>query len=155
MSATLFAISDFHARYARVIDSDKLEEWPAFFMEQCHYRVTTIDNENEGLPAGLIYATSRAMLSDRVMALRSANIFERQRYRHIIGQPLIDRESAQELQVETPFMVARIMATGQTELFVTGVYRDVFVCAETSLRLSQRVVVCDSAVIDTLLAIPL
>ena len=155
MNPALFEISDFHARYARVIDSDKLEEWPAFFTEQCHYRVTTIDNETEGLPAGLIYATSRAMLSDRVMALRSANIYERQRYRHIIGQPLIDCESAQELQVETPFMVARIMAIGQTELFVSGVYRDTFVRADTGLCLSQRVVVCDSAVIDTLLAIPL
>jgi 3-phenylpropionate/cinnamic acid dioxygenase small subunit len=36
-----------------------------------------------GYGAGIIYADSRAMLRDRVTALRTANIYERQSYRHI------------------------------------------------------------------------
>ena len=40
----------------------------------------------------LIYADSRGMLKDRVAALRKANIYERQRYRHIVGLPVVARQ---------------------------------------------------------------
>jgi anthranilate 1,2-dioxygenase small subunit/terephthalate 1,2-dioxygenase oxygenase component beta subunit len=55
----------------------------------------------------------------------------------------------------TPFMVARIMHTGVTELFASGEYRDRFVLQGNRLLLAERVVVCDSTVTDTLLALPL
>ncbi|MFA7680232.1 MAG: terephthalate 1,2-dioxygenase, partial [Pigmentiphaga sp.] len=59
-------------------------------------------------------------------------------------------------EVETPFMVARINRNGTTELFATGRYLDEVVDSEADgLRLKQRIVVCDSQSIDTLLAIPL
>ena len=52
-------------------------------------------------------------------------------------------------------MVVRIMHDGQTQLFATGVYRDVFELDGSRLRLQSRVVICDSSRIDTLLAVPL
>ena len=55
----------------------------------------------------------------------------------------------------TPFMVARIMATGETVLFASGEYRDRFVQVAGKLMLAERVAVCDSTVTDTLLALPL
>jgi len=55
----------------------------------------------------------------------------------------------------TPFVVVRIMATGQTEVFATGVYNDRFVTQGDELLLAERVAVCDSTVTDTLLALPL
>jgi anthranilate 1,2-dioxygenase small subunit/terephthalate 1,2-dioxygenase oxygenase component beta subunit len=51
-------------------------------------------------------------------------------------------------------MVARIMHTGETLLFATGVYQDRFEKAG-ALLLSERIVVCDSTITDTLLALPL
>ena len=74
---------------APAIDSGRLEDWPGFFHEHCLYKITTADNHEKGYQAGLIYADSRAMLVDRIAALREANIYERQRYRHILGMPLI------------------------------------------------------------------
>src|SRR5438045_6198957 len=71
--------------YAACLDSDTLEAWPEFFTENCHYRVTSAENYEAGLPLGLIYATSQNMLRDRVSALREANIYEPQRYRHLIS----------------------------------------------------------------------
>jgi anthranilate 1,2-dioxygenase small subunit/terephthalate 1,2-dioxygenase oxygenase component beta subunit len=47
------------------------------------------------------------------------------------------------------------MATGQTELFATGVYRDRFVKQDGRLLLAERVAICDSTVTDTLMALPL
>jgi 3-phenylpropionate/cinnamic acid dioxygenase small subunit len=151
----LLALCAFNAAYAHAIDSDALERWPAFFTEDCHYRITHAENEREGLPAGIVYADSRAMLEDRIAALRVANIYERQSYRHLLGIPLVERADAESAEASTPFMVARIMASGQTELFATGVYRDRFVRQGGELRLASRVAVCDSTSTDTLLALPL
>jgi 3-phenylpropionate/cinnamic acid dioxygenase small subunit len=155
MTNDLLELCAFNAAYARAIDSDALEDWPGFFTADCHYRITHVENEREGLPAGVVYADSRAMLEDRVAALREANIYERQRYRHLLGVPLLARSDANGLLAHTPFMVARIMATGQTELFATGEYRDRLVREEGRLRLAERVAICDSTVTDTLLALPL
>ena len=83
-------VQDLNARYAAAIDDNKLEAWPDFFVEQGRYRVTTAENVERGLPLGMIYATSRAMLRDRVRSLRDANVYEAQRYRHMIGAPLIE-----------------------------------------------------------------
>jgi 3-phenylpropionate/cinnamic acid dioxygenase small subunit len=151
----LLTIAAFNARYAHTIDSDALETWPAFFTEDCHYRITHVENEQEGLAAGIVYADSRAMLEDRIAALRGANIYERQRYRHILGVPRVVHADADGAQASTPFMVARIMANGETVLFASGEYQDRFTVQGGRLLLAERVAVCDSTVTDTLLALPL
>jgi 3-phenylpropionate/cinnamic acid dioxygenase small subunit len=96
------------------------------------------------------------MLEDRVAALREANIYERQRYRHLLGIPQIESADASGAVARTPFMVARIMAAGETILFATGEYQDRFVVGKNGkLLLAERIAVCDSTVTDTLLALPL
>ena len=92
------------------------------------------------------------MLRDRVTALRTANIFERHSYRHIVGLPMIDPSG---VTAETPFLVARIMRDGRTDVFATGVYLDRLHDEGADLRFAERIVVCDSSFFDTLLAIPL
>ncbi|MGD0106107.1 MAG: aromatic-ring-hydroxylating dioxygenase subunit beta [Rhodopila sp.] len=141
---------------AAALDSGRLEAWPGFFLEQCLYKVTTADNFEKGYQAGLIYADSRAMLEDRIAALREANIYERQRYRHILGLPLITGEVDGALAAETSFLVVRTMRDGQMMVFAAGVYRDrLRRDGAGAWRYGERIVVCDSQRIDTLLAIPL
>ena len=149
-------IAQTQAAYASAIDNDRLEEWPGFFADPCTYLVTTAENHAQGLEAGLIFATSHGMLRDRVSALREANIYERHAYRHILGAPLILAERGDVVESETPFMVARIMRTGETSLFATGRYLDTYeIWGGAVARLRKRLVLCDSSRIDTLLAIPL
>jgi anthranilate 1,2-dioxygenase small subunit len=143
------------AHYARCIDDGDLAHWPDFFTQACVYKITTADNYKRGLPGSMIYAASRGMLVDRVASLRDANIYERHGYRHLLGHPYIVDESANEARSETSFMVARIMRDGSTSLFATGRYCDVYVVEEGAVKLRERIVVCDSSRIDTLLALPL
>ena len=147
----LFRLSALNSAYAAAIDNDRLEDWPEFFAEDCLYKVTTADNYAEGLAAGVIYADSKDMLKDRVAALRKANIYEHHAYRHLIGMPSILNTDATGTRCETPFFVARIMRDGTTSLFATGRYLDLV----KGDRFAERIVVCDSARFDTLLAIPL
>jgi len=116
------AVQDLGARYALAIDDDRLEEWPDFFTEKGRYIVTTAENHAQRLPAALIYATSRAMIRDRVKSLREANIYEGQRYRHVVGTPLIANVADGTLTSVSSFLVVRIMNTGESMLFATGVY---------------------------------
>lgn len=155
-SAVSFEIAQLNAACAAAIDADRLEEWPGFFLEQCLYKVTTADNHAKGYQAGIIYADTRAMLTDRVFALREANIYERQRYRHILGMPLITATEDNAVSAETSFMVVRTMREGQMDVFVAGVYLDKLRRDQAGAwHYAERIVVCDSQRFDTLLAIPL
>jgi anthranilate 1,2-dioxygenase small subunit/terephthalate 1,2-dioxygenase oxygenase component beta subunit len=167
-TATLFRLTALNSDYAACIDADRLEEFPYFFLEDCVYKITTADNHRRGYAAGVIYADSRAMLLDRVAALREANIYERHTYRHIVGMPRVSGEAgatteatgaaatAAPLVAETPFLVVRTMRDGRMDIFAAGRYLDrVAVDSDGTLRFAERVVVCDSARFDTLLAIPL
>jgi 3-phenylpropionate/cinnamic acid dioxygenase small subunit len=155
--AQYLKVQELNARYVRTIDEDRLEAWPDFFTEDARYRITTADNLEQGLPLGMVYANSRAMLRDRVRALREANVYEAQRYRHIIGPPLIDEATgAGGVRAQTSFMVARIMHTGETMLFATGRYEDrIILDGPDGARFAEKLVVLDSRQVDTLLAIPL
>jgi 3-phenylpropionate/cinnamic acid dioxygenase small subunit len=152
----LLEIASLNAACAAAIDAGRLEDWPGFFLERSLYKVTTAENYTKGYQAGLIYADSRAMLMDRISALREANIYEQQRYRHILGLPLITAESDGLVTAETSFLVVRTMRDGQMAVFAAGVYRDKLGRDDTGAwRYAERIVVCDSQRFDTLLAIPL
>jgi anthranilate 1,2-dioxygenase small subunit len=53
------------------------------------------------------------------------------------------------------FLVLRIMRDGSTDVFASGRYLDRWTLAGDEPKLVERVVVCDSKRIDTLLALPL
>lgn len=152
---TLDRIMAVNAAYIRCIDNGALEAWPDFFLDDCLYKVTTAENHKAGFAAGVIYADSKAMLSDRILALRQANVYEKQNYRHIVGLPNVVKNGGDTAECETPFIVVRIMHDGQTDVFATGVYLDTLRDAGGQLKFAQRVVVCDSSRFDTLVALPL
>jgi 3-phenylpropionate/cinnamic acid dioxygenase small subunit len=157
MSAeTLFRLAALNTAYAAALDADRLEDWPGFFLPDCIYKITTAENHRLGYAAGVIYADSRDMLHDRVFALRKANIYEKQSYRHIIGMPGILQATDSEITAETPFLVVRTMRSGEMSIFAVGKYLDkARLDTDGVLRFAERIVVCDSPRFDTLLAIPL
>ena len=150
------AVSLLHATYGQAIDDDHLEAWPEFFTDDCFYSITSYDNHQRGLEAGIVYCDSKGMLMDRVSGLREANIYERHRYRHMVSMPATVQAEGDIVKATTPFAVYRITRNQPSELFVTGCYHDELrISGEDRLKIARRVVVCDSSVFDTLLAIPL
>ena len=145
-------VENLHARYAHALDEDRLEDWPNFFTERGVYRIATAENEARGLPLPVVYCEGRAMLRDRVQSLRHANIYEPQRYRHIISSIVLEEKGSVILSTSS-FLVVRIMENGETMLFASGRYVDRI--ALKDMLYEERVVICDSRRFDTLLAIPL
>ncbi|HEV2097397.1 MAG TPA: aromatic-ring-hydroxylating dioxygenase subunit beta [Stellaceae bacterium] len=148
-------LDQLYTDYVHCLDADELERWPDFFTEDCFYRITSAENYRAGLPLGLIYATSRNMLKDRVSALREANIYEPQHYRHLVSSLKIVGEAAGVLDLVANFMVVRTMQDGDMAIFGAGCYVDQVRRDGDGWKFARKNVVLDSRQIDTLLAIPI
>jgi len=153
--AVRLGVQELIASYVDCIDEDRLEEWPDFFVEQCRYLITSRASHEAGLPHGVVYAASRGMLADRILALRRANIFEPHRYRHIVGPIRIGKIADGVAEVRSNFIAVRIMHDGEMSLFAAGRYLDRVSVAAEPYRFIERLVILDSEKIDTLLVIPL
>lgn len=148
-------LEQLYTDYVHCLDTDELERWPDFFTEDCFYRITSAENYEAGMPLGLIHATSRNMLKDRVSALREANIYEPQRYRHLVSSIKIVEEHGEMLDLATNFLVVRTMQEGDMTLFGAGRYLDQVRLRDGAWKFARKTVVLDSRQIDTLLAIPI
>jgi anthranilate 1,2-dioxygenase small subunit len=153
--AVRLGIHELIAAYVECIDEDRLEEWPDFFVEKCHYLITSRQSHEAGYRHGVVYAASRGMLTDRVLALRRANIFEPHRYRHIVGPIRVGKIDGGVAAVRSNFIAVRIMHDGEMSLFAAGRYLDRIDISTEPYCFTERLVILDSQNIDTLLVIPL
>lgn len=147
-------IEALNARYIRAIDDDKLEDWPPLFTEKCLYRVTTRENFDRGLTMPLMECISRGMLIDRVTGYRRVNIYEPQRYTHMVSGLAIESIDKTTVTTRQSYAVIRTMVTGEMTIFSTGVYLDRIALGDEAL-FEERIVVQESRRVDTLLVIPL
>jgi anthranilate 1,2-dioxygenase small subunit len=148
-------LEQLYTDYVHCLDADELERWPDFFTEDCFYRITSAENYEAGMPLGLIHATSRNMLKDRVSALREANIYEPQRYRHLVSSIKLMAEHGATLDLVANFLVVRTMQEGDMILFAAGRHLDQVRYEDGAWKFARKTVVLDSRQIDTLLAIPI
>lgn len=151
----LARINQLHIRYIRVIDDNRLEQWPALFTPDGSYEITTRENRSLGLPLALMSCHGRKMMADRITGLRKINVYEPHGYRHhISGMEITDTENS--ITCISNFQVVRIMHSGAMSIFATGVYEDRIVDdGNGGLLFAERVVITDSRQTDTLLVIPI
>jgi 3-phenylpropionate/cinnamic acid dioxygenase small subunit len=155
MTDTRSLVETLNARYVAAIDDDRLEEWPGFFTDPCRYEIISAENVAQGMPLGVFFADSRAMLNDRVQSLRRANIYESQRYRHIVSATLILGEEKRLVRAQANFLVVRIMLDGDMRLFMSGRYHDIVDVSGRTPLFREKRVIFDNRRIDTLLALPI
>ena len=140
---------------AHCIDDDRLEAWPEFFTEDCRYTVIDRESHAKGMPVGIITCDSRGMLEDRILALREANIYEPHFYRHLVSGIRVDGETDGVWRARSSYAVIRTMQEGEVSVFSSGKVLDEVVFEDGQPRFRARVVVCDSARVNTLIVIPI
>ena len=148
-------IEALNADYVHAIDEDRLEDWPELFVAKGCYRVTTRENRELGLALSLIYCDGTGMLKDRIVAMRTANIFEPHVYCHTVSALKILSVEGGEVRTQSNFQVIRTMSEGDMAIFACGRYIDRIVEDGRTLKFAERTVVLDSRRIDTLLVIPI
>lgn len=148
-------VDAFNAAYAHCIDDDELERWPDFFADPCEYQVVPRENVDAGLPAAIMYCDSRGMLTDRVVALRKANIYPQHYSRHILGGTVIGKISGDTILSQTSYVVLQTRADGETHLYNAGKYVDEMIWVDGVLKLRRRRCIFDTHRIDTLMVTPI
>src|SRR4030095_12816012 len=97
--------------YVHFLNSGDLEQWLDLFAEDCSYRVVSREKHVRGLPLALIRCDSRAMLADRVAAIRSTQFFVPRIVRHFVSGLRVSRAGAEGLDV-----AAQVLVGGSVEI---------------------------------------
>ncbi|MGE5271902.1 MAG: aromatic-ring-hydroxylating dioxygenase subunit beta [Thiohalocapsa sp.] len=150
------ALWELYAEYGGQIDAGDFAAWLDLFAAECAYHIVPRENYQQGLPAALVFCDSRAVLEDRIAALRDANKYNIHSDRHLIGLPrLVGREQSGAALVEAPFAVYQTDQEGETRLFATGLYHDRVASEGGGLKFRDKLVLLDTFAVPSLLATPL
>jgi salicylate 5-hydroxylase small subunit len=155
-SAALRArLADLYGAYDEALGEGNYERWPEFFTEACVYKITSRENYEAGLPVGLIYAESRAMLVDRVAAIRKTTLYAPRLVRNLTAGIVLHAIDADGMRLSASFAAFQTMLNEPSTVFLVGRLYDRAVDDNGTLRFAERVCVADSTVVPTSLIFPL
>jgi len=149
------AVDEFNARYGKLLDENRLEEWIELFTEDARYTVIAREAHERGLPMGVMSCEGRSMFVDRVVATRKTLIFAPRYLRHIVSRAVVGPFSEGVLRAEASYVVFQTQVERPTEIFQCGRYSDEFVLRDGELRLRQRLCIYDSTIIPNALIFPI
>ncbi|KXJ49799.1 MAG: anthranilate 1,2-dioxygenase [Cycloclasticus sp. Phe_18] len=141
--------------YVQCIDDDELERWPDFFTDPCLYQVIPRENHELGQPTAVMWCDSRGMLEDRITALRHANVYQVQWYRHLISNPVIKTDDGDTFHVQSNYAVFKTCNDGDSTVYNVGRYVDEIVRDKGVLKFKKRSAIYDTHRITTLMVIPI
>jgi 3-phenylpropionate/cinnamic acid dioxygenase small subunit len=148
------ALRDFYDDYYNALDDVRLDEWPAFFTEDCLYRVIPRENYEAGYTLSTIYAESRGMLVDRVMGLTRTQMYAPRYYRRFPGPLRIVSREGNTVSVRHNLLVVQTLIDKKTEIVLSAVCHDLLVPGDERPLLRQRIVVFDSEMLPNSLIYP-
>ena len=147
-----------YARYNEALDDAAIEQWPGFFTADGHYRLTTRDNLERGLPLCFVLCEGQGMLRDRAEALRSAVFYRRRVQRRILSGLRLTRcegFDAGGAEVRASFVVYESMGDEPSRLLACGRSTDVIARVDGELRFRSRLCVLDARVMPDSLVFPI
>lgn len=148
-------IQDLYTSYAAALDDGDLDAWPDFFTEECDYQVIPRDNFDRGLPLAVIRCESRAMLRDRVTAVRETTMFEPRYIRHLISNVAVAEEVDGVFDVRANYAVFETLADAYSRVFNVGRYLDKLVRDGDVLKFREKLCVYDSVLVPNSIIYPI
>jgi anthranilate 1,2-dioxygenase small subunit len=146
---------EFQDRYVAAIDEDRLEDWPGFFLEDCVYEIISHENVEGGFPIPLLRCDGAAMLRDRVISLRHANIYAKPSYRHFISGLSCRAIGHDVVEMTSSYVVINTSTEGSSSVYQAGKYHDQIVRTAEGWRFKAKRVIYDTSRVQTLLAYPI
>lgn len=148
-------LADLYGAYDEALGEGDYERWPEFFTETCFYQITARENYDAGLPLGLLQAESRAMLADRVTALRRTMVFAPRLVRRLVGSVVLRAVAADGMRLSASFAVLQTMLNEPSQVFLCGRFYDRVVEEDGVLRFAERVCVTDATLVPISLVFPI
>ncbi len=147
-------IEEFHAEYCHALDREALDTWPDFFTEDAVYRITARENADAGLPVGLVYADSKAMMRDRAFAIRNTQMFAPRYLQHFVSNVRVLSAEGGAIKAQSNYLLLQTLVDGPTTIQQSGRYYDTFVREGGRLLLKERQCIYDTVLIANDLVYP-
>ena len=150
------AVVELYDEYNHLLDSADFDAWLQLFTEDCDYRVVARENVDQGLPLATIRCESRAMLADRIAAIRSTQ-FHRPRLirRFVSGLRVVpDEPGVDGIAMRASFLMVESTNDEPTRILLAGEHRDIVVAVDGRLCFARKVCVYDSPLVPTSLIHP-
>jgi 3-phenylpropionate/cinnamic acid dioxygenase small subunit len=148
-------LADLYCAYDDALNNAELERWPALFTETCVYKILPRENHERDMPVAVMYCESRAMLEDRVTALRETALFAPRIVRRITSGICLRAADGDTWHLTANFAVFETLPNQPSTLFLCGRALDQVVDEGGALRFAERVFVYDSTIIPASLVYPL
>ena len=149
------AIEQLLTDYVQCLDEDRLEEWPEFFCEDGVYRIVSREDADRNYPLATLSCESKAMMLDRVVAIRNASVFSPRYLRHLVSGLRVTPQQNQTWLAQASYVVLQTLEGEATQVFNAGKYIDTVVFLDGGPRFKEKTVVYDGARIPGLLVIPI
>jgi len=149
------ALIELFATYMDALDDEQFEAWPEFFVEKGVYKIVARENVERDLPLATWSCTSRAMMTDRVVAIRNASVFSPRYMRHVGSMLRVLGEEGGVISASLGFSVFETMQDEPTRVFITGQYRAKIALTAEGPRFQELLVVYDTSLIPGLLVFPI
>ena len=147
-------IEEFHSAYCWTLDRGALDEWPDYFTDDAVYRITARENADDGLPVGLVYADSKAMIRDRAFALKHTQMYAPRTLRHLVTNVRVLQVKGDAFKAQSNYLLLQTLVDGPTTIQQSGRYYDTFVRAGGRLLLRERQCIYDTVLIANDLVLP-
>jgi salicylate 5-hydroxylase small subunit len=148
-------LADLYAGYDAALDEGNYECWPDFFVEAGIYKITPRENYEAGLPVAMIFCESRAMLADRVAAIRETTLYAPRIIRRVMGAPSLLGVEGGEMRLAQSFALFETMLNETSTVFLCGRCYDRVVDEAGILRFAERICVTDATNIPLSLIFPI
>ena len=147
-------VEEFHYEYAAGLERGEIEQWPDYFTDDAFYRVIARDNEESGLPLGLIYCEGKGMLRDRAYALVHTETFAPRYLQLRVSNTRVFSADAQFIKAEASYLLLETLVDEPSRVQQVGKYYDLFERNGDSLLIKDRKCVYDTVLIDNCLVFP-
>ena len=156
-----------YSDYASAIDELRLEDWCELFTDECFYAIVPRDNFDRGLPLAIMRCESKAMLRDRVRAIRETMMYEPRYVRHQITNVRVQHWgsdwashapmlNAPMWDTQANYVVFEVLADELPKILSVGRSIDrIERCADGALRFREKRVVYDSVLVPNSIIYPL
>jgi anthranilate 1,2-dioxygenase small subunit len=141
--------------YVQCLDDDRLEEWPEFFTGNAVYKILSRENAERNLPIATMSCTSKAMMQDRVVAIRKASVFSPRYLRHLVSNLRVLGQEGGAYLLQANFAVFQTLLDEESKVFMVGKYQGKLLLTEQGPKFQEVLAIYDSLQIPGLLAIPI
>jgi anthranilate 1,2-dioxygenase small subunit len=146
----------FNNDYAAALDQQRLTDWVELFTEDALYVILSKENDDRGMPVGLIYCENKRMIADRAFALQKTAMFAPRYTRHMVSNLQVSPpEEDGSIRARANYLVLQVLFDKPVAtLHQVGRYDDIFRRENGILKLAQRRCVYDNLLVDNALCLP-